>query len=101
MPLAAGKGFDTKDFVSSFRERQVTPHVARKSTSTVDARTTRHAGYRISQVKRMLSEKVFGWAKAIGGLRRTPFIGLRRTRAAALMVIAAYDILRISNLTSA
>lgn len=99
--LAADKGYDTKDFVRSCREHRITPHVARKSTSIVDGRTTRHPGYRASQTARLLTEKVFGWAKTIGGLRRTRFFGLPRTRAAALMAIAAFNILRISNLHSA
>jgi hypothetical protein len=34
----------------------------------IDARTTRHAGYAISQQKRKRTEEPFGWAKTIGGL---------------------------------
>jgi transposase len=99
--LAADKGYDTKDFVRDCRERDITPHVARKDTTIVDGRTTRHVGYRLSQTKRLLTEKVFGWGKTIGGFRRTPFIGLQRTRAAAVMVVAAYDLLRIANILAA
>ena len=99
--LAADKGYDTRAFVHRCRELKFTPHVARKDTSIIDGRTTRHAGYRLSQTARLLTEKVFGWAKTVGGFRRTPFIGLQRTRAAALMVVAAYDLLRISNLLTA
>ncbi len=101
MTLAADKGYDTKDFIRRCRDRGITPHVARKDNSIVDGRTTRHRGYRLSQIKRLLTEKVFGWKKTVGGFRRTPFIGLQRTRAAALMVAAAYDLLRISNILAA
>ena len=38
--------------------------------SAIDGRTTRHAGYAISQRKRKLIEQVFGWLKTVGGLRK-------------------------------
>lgn len=47
--LGADKGYDRKEFVLELREHQVTPHIARKPTSIIDARTTRHPGYAISQ----------------------------------------------------
>ena len=61
----------------------VTPHVAqnlhaRKSTSAIDGRTTRHAGYAISQLKRKLVEEGFGWGKVIGGLRKLHHRGTKK-----------------------
>jgi hypothetical protein len=54
--LAADKGYDTKDFVEEMRHMNVTPHVTqndrRRGGSAIDGRTTRHAGYRISQRNR-------------------------------------------------
>jgi transposase len=54
--VGGDKGFDTADFISECRHMQVTPHVAqndgRRGGSALDQRTTRHAGYRISQRKR-------------------------------------------------
>src|SRR5438105_15186859 len=47
--LGADKGYDTKDHVAQLRERSVTPHVAQKKHSAIDARTARHAGYKVSQ----------------------------------------------------
>jgi hypothetical protein len=39
----------------------VTPHVAAKvKGSAIDGRTTRHAGYKVSQRKRKLVEEAFG-----------------------------------------
>jgi len=72
--LGADKGYDTRDFVAGLRERNVTPHVASRSAdarrrSAIDGRTTRHAGYAISQRKRKRVEELFGWLKTIGGLR--------------------------------
>ncbi len=53
LPLGADKGYDAADFVNELRSINVAPHVAAKAIgSAVDGRTTRHAGYRISQVIR-------------------------------------------------
>ena len=71
--VAADKGYDTRDFVAGLRAMHVTPHVAQHTTgrrSAIDARTTRHPGYAISQRKRKLVEQGFGWMKTIGGLRK-------------------------------
>ena len=38
--------------------------------SAIDGRTTRHAGYAISQRKRKLVEQAFGWMKTVGLLRK-------------------------------
>jgi FkbM family methyltransferase len=63
-PVTVGgdKGFDTREFVSECRHMGVTPHVAqnhgRPGGSAIDQRTTRHAGYRISQRKRKRIEGV-------------------------------------------
>jgi len=73
--LAADKGYDTKELVQEMRHMNVTPHVAqntgRRGGSAIDGRTTRHAGYRISQQKRKRIEEVFGWLKTVGALRKT------------------------------
>ena len=90
------------DFIARSRAQNITPHVAQNQSgnrrSAIDARTTRHIGYRLSQTIRMRIEQVFGWIKSIGGLRRTRYRGRRRTQLAAYMVGAAYDLLRISKL---
>jgi len=100
--VGADRGYDTRDFVARCREHGVTPHVAKnehaRRSSAIDARTTRHPGYRISQHIRMRIEQVFGWIKTIGGLRRTRHRGRRRTQLAAYMVGAAYNLLRVSRL---
>lgn len=50
--LAADRGYDTRDFVQACRARNISPHIAQNISnrrSAVDARTTRHAGYAVSQ----------------------------------------------------
>ena len=69
--VGADKGYDVASFVADVRVRDVTPHVAQKVRwSAIDGRTTRHAGYHVSQRKRKLVEQVFGWMKTVGGLRK-------------------------------
>ena len=103
--LAGDKGYDTKDFVASCREIGVVPHVAQNITayrgSAIDGRTTRHAGYKISQRIRKRVEEIFGWAKTIGGFRRTRFIGRAKTQLAAYIVGAAYNLLRMARIEMA
>lgn len=99
--LGADRGYDTRDFVENCREIGITPHVAQNDSrrrSAIDQRTTRHAGYSISQRIRMRIEQVFGWGKTIGGLRRSRYRGERRTQFATYLVGAAYNLLRITNL---
>lgn len=102
--LGADKGYHIKDFVAHLRKKNIAPHIAQiegRNTPGLDARTTRHAGYAISQRKRKRVEEIFGWMKAYGGLRRTMARGLARVRIHAYIVAAAYNLLRMSRLPTA
>ena len=99
--LGADKGYHTKDFVAHLRKKNIAPHIAQiegRNTPGLDARTTRHAGYEISQQKRKRVEEIFGWMKAYGGMRRTLARGLARVQLHAYLVGAAYNLLRMSRL---
>ncbi len=98
--LGADRGYDTRDFVAGCRERNVVPHVAQyaRRRSAIDHRTTRHAGYAISQRIRKRVEEIFGWAKTVANFRRTRFRGTVRTQLAAYFVGAAYNLLRMARL---
>jgi IS5 family transposase len=101
--VGADKAYDTKEFVSKLRELNVTPHVAqnvcRNRHSAIDQRTTGHAGYDISQKKRKRIEEVFGWMKTIGLLRQTRHRGKERVGWMFTFAAAAYNLVRIRNLT--
>jgi transposase len=103
--VGGDKGYDTRDFVERCRSMSVIPHVAQNITahrgSAIDARTTRHAGYAVSQVKRKLVEEIFGWMKTVGNFRRTRFKGRTLTQFAAFLVGAAYNLLRTTKLQEA
>lgn len=101
--LAGDKGYDTRQCVADLRARKVTPHVAQNTRgrrSAIDRRTTRHAGYGISQRKRKRVEEIFGWMKTVGGFRRTRFIGLELTQLAAYLVATAYNLVRMARLVA-
>lgn len=80
----------------------VTPHVAQNEypgrSSALDDRTTRHAGYTVSQRIRKRVEEIFGWTRPVGNFRRTRYKGEARTRMASFFVGAAYNLLRMGRL---
>lgn len=99
--LGGDKGYHRKDFVSGCRERAVVPHPACKTGIQVpglDGRTTRQAGYRLSQRIRKRVEEIFGWVKTVGGLRRSRYRGLERTQAWGYFVVSTYNLLRLARL---
>ena len=99
--LGADKGYDRKELVQAMREHQVTPHFARKQTSIIDQRTTRHPGYESSQRKRKRVEEIFGWLKTVGGLRKTRHRGLARVDWMFSFALGVYNLVRMRNLTPA
>jgi transposase len=103
--VGADKAYDTKDFVSTLRSMGVRPHVARNVTRTggsaLDGRTSRHAGYATSQRRRPLIEKVFGWMKQVGGMRKSKLRGLWKVGWQFLMTAAAFNLWRIPKLRAA
>ena len=100
--VAADKAYDTKDFVAVMRELNVTPHVTqnekRPGGSAIDGRTTRHAGYQLSQRKRKRIEEVFGWMKTVGMLRKTRHRGVFKVGWVFTFTAAAYNLVRMRNL---
>jgi transposase len=99
--LAADKNYDTQDFVAKARALNVTPHVAQNDTnrrSAIDGRTTRHAGYVISQRVRKRIEEVMGWGKDVGPVRKTKFRGRERVSFQWLLTLTGYNLIRMRNI---
>jgi hypothetical protein len=100
--LGADKAYDTAAFVAALRLLGVTPHVAQNITerrgSNIDARTTRHAGYRISQVIRKRIEEANGWIKSVAGMAQTKHRGLQRVSWTFQFKAAAYNLVRLPKL---
>jgi transposase len=101
--LGGDKAFDAADFVMELREINVTPHVAQNTsrTSAIDGRTTRHAGYEVSQRIRKRIEEGFGWMKTVGGMRKTRYRGREKVAWAFTIAAAAYNLIRLPKLLEA
>jgi transposase len=97
--VGGDKGYDTSRFVRHCRELGITAHVARKEKgSALDARTTRHAGYAVSQLKRKRVEEPFGWIKLIGPIRQVKQRGLPRVNALFQFALLGWNLVRMRNL---
>ena len=102
--VGGDKGFDTRGFVEECRNVGATPHVAqnhaRPGGSAIDERTTRHAGYAISQKRRKRIEECFGWLKTIALLRKVRHRGVCKVHWIFAFACAAYNLVRIRNLSA-
>jgi transposase len=105
--LGADKGFDAEAFVLKLKQQNVTPHIAinartystgKVRKTAVDGRTTRHAGYDISQRCRKRIEESFGWAKTIGGAAKLKVRSLAKARGFFTFQMIAYNLIRIPKL---
>ena len=103
--VGGDKGYDTAEFVSECRHLGMTPHVAqnsgRRGGSAIDSRTTRQAGYAISQKKRKRIEECFGWLKTIALLRKLRHRGALKVDWIFSLACAAYNLVRMRNLMAA
>jgi transposase len=99
--VGADKAYDTKDFVATTRELNVTAHVTKNDKgrrSNLDRRTTRHSGYAVSLSRRWLVEKGFGWLKQTGPLRQVKLRGLEKVDWLFVFSCAAHNLLRLPGL---
>jgi transposase len=104
------KAYDTADHVANLRAKNVTPHVTQNDSltktgqrrkSAIDARTTRHQGYGMSQTRRAMIECIFGWGKQHGTMRKTKHRGVLRVTADFMLNLIAYNLIRIPKLVAA
>jgi transposase len=102
LTVGADKAYDTRAWVAAVRRLRITPHVAQNEFgyggSAIDARTTRHAGYRRSHQKRKLIEQAFGWLKTVALFRKLRHRGGRRVDWQFTFGAAAYNLVRWRNL---
>ena len=99
--VGADKGYHNQEFVGFCREQEIKPHVAtitNRKVPGLDGRTTRSLGYQTSQRIRKRVEEIFGWTKEIGGLRKTKHRGTERVGLHTVLVVAAYNLVRMGKL---
>jgi transposase len=101
--LGADKGYQHERFVEALRQRRIAPHVAEYEPNkqwpnflTEAERNDPRMG--ISQSKRKLVEKVFGWAKLDRALRQVKMRGLKRVGWLFQMVVTAHNLRRMQKL---
>jgi transposase len=104
--IGADKGYDVADFVAACREQGITPHVAQNlkhsGGSAIDARTTRHAGYALSQVIRKRIENLFGDGKQHRGqIRQLKVRRLPKANFVFALSMAATNLVRMAKLMAA
>ena len=96
------KNYDTQEVVAVARELGTTPHVTqnvnRSGGSAIDARTTRHAGYAMSQHCRPRIEPAFGWLKTIAWIRKVKLRGLAKVDWLFVFASAAFNLIRLPKL---
>lgn len=102
--VAADKAYDVRAWVAAVRRMGITPHVAQNEFgyggSAIDARTTRHEGYRLSHRKRKLIEQAFGWLKTVALVRKLRHRGGRLVDWQFSFGAAAYNLVRWRNLVA-
>jgi hypothetical protein len=110
LSVGEDKAYDTSDHIEALRKINVTPHVAQNDSETktgkrrksaIDARTTRHIGYRMSQSRRAMIECIFGWGKQHGTMRKTKHRGVARVACDFMLNLIAYNLIRIPKLIAA
>ncbi|ACK86383.1 IS5-like element ISMch8 family transposase [Methylorubrum extorquens] len=102
--VGADKAYDAEDFVNELASMNVRAHVAQNTNgrrSSIDRRTTRHAGYGTSQRIRKRIEEGFGWIKTVGGQRKARFRGRDKAGWAFAFTAAAYNLVRLPKLLGA
>ena len=100
--LGADKGYDTFEFVKLIRALDTVPHVTqnltRRGGSAIDARTTRHTAYTMSQHARPRIEPAFGWLKTVAWIRKVKLRGLANVDWLFVFASAAFNLIRLPKL---
>ncbi len=105
MTLGTDTLYQQQKFIGDLRQRGIAPHVseytqgvnnmAKNSLTEAERADTRRT---ISQKKRKLVEKVFGWAKLDSVLRQVKVRGLARVDWFYRFAMAAYNLMRLRRL---
>jgi transposase len=105
--LGADKGYDAEAFVEGLKARGIEPHIAINGTvskhgkarkTAVPSEIAASVRYAVSQRLRKRIEEGFGWTKTVGGLMQVKVRGLAKVRAAFVLAMAAYNIVRLPKL---
>jgi transposase len=101
--LGADTQYQEEKFVEALRQRQIAPHVSeyvkgnlgKNSLNEAECADPRRS---ISQQKRKMIERVFGWAKLDRQIRHVKLRGLKRVDWFFRLTLAAYNLVRMRRL---
>jgi transposase len=101
--LGADKGYQQERFIEGLRQRRAVPHVAEYESNPqwhnfLSEQERNDPGFAISQNKRKLVEKVFGWCKLDRALRQIKMRGLKRVGWTFQLLVAAHNLRRMQKL---
>jgi transposase len=99
--LGADRGYHNAGMVEYCRDHGIKPHIALvkgREVEGLDGRTTRSPGYQTGQRIRKRIEEIFGWCKETGGLRRTRKRGVARVGLGTMLILTAYNLVRMGKL---
>ncbi len=101
--LGADKGYQHETFIAALREKNVAPHVAEFTPSKHFANWLRpeernDPDYAVSLRERKLVEKIFGWVKSTGGMKKTKLRGVRKVDWMFRWATAVYNLWRMARM---
>jgi hypothetical protein len=104
--VGGDKLYQEKGFINGLRERKVIPHVAeyepnRKWPNWLTEQERNDPGFAISQQRRKLIEKVFGWAKQDSILRQVKVRGVKKVDWLFRFLATAANLVRMAKLIPA
>ena len=106
LTLGADKLYQERKFIEELRKRHVAPHVAEYRESAkwpnflTEAERT-DPGFAISQKKRKLVERVFGWGKLNSVMRKIKLRGVARVDWLFRLLATAHNLVRMAKLVPA
>ena len=104
--LGADKLYQEEKFIAGLRARKILPHIAEYQANDqwpnwLTKEERQHPGFAISQKKRKLVEKVFGWGKLDSILRQVKLRGLRKVDWFFRLLATAANLVRMVKLIPA
>jgi transposase len=104
--LGADKLYQERKFIEGLRQRRVVPHVAEYEPSAkwpnfLTEAERNDPGFAVSQKKRKLVERVFGWGKLDSVMRKIKLHGLRRVDWFFRFLATAHNLVRMVQLVPA
>ena len=104
--LGADRGYQFEDFIWGLRLRRVVPHVAEykkndKFPNWLRDEERSHPQFAVSQRKRKLVEKIFGWGKGDSLLRQVKLRGEEKVDGFVRLLASAANLVRMVKLISA